>query len=412
MENSLNESRQNFTTDKGGHMNSIFDEIIDRRGTNCSKHDFKTENGYMESVLSLWIADMDFRAPKEVSEAVINVGKHGIFGYTDINSGYYDAAVSWYKKRFRVELKNEWIVTTPGIVFAVCCAMTSFTAPGDGVLIQPPVYYPFKRSISMNGRVPINNPLRYENGKYSIDFEDFEAKLKGGNVKLFVLCNPHNPVGRVWREDELSRMVELCDKYNVLIFSDEIHSDFIIPGYTHTMLNAITKKCIVATAPSKTFNIAGMQMSNIIIPDEELRRKFLHTRDCTGAGAPNIAGLAAAQAAYKYGEGWFDDVYAYILKNLDIARDILKSAAPYAKLIEPEGTFLIWVDFSELGLNDTELEKLIVNEANLWLDMGNMFGEEGEGFARINIASSASVINKAMEDLASAVINKAKAMKK
>lgn len=403
MEKRLNQNKM----DKGDHMESVFDEIVDRRGTNCSKHDFKTENGYDENVLSLWIADMDFRAPREVSEAVIDVGKHGIFGYTELTNDYCDITTSWYKKRFGVELKNDWLVLTPGIVFAVCCAITSFTKPGDGVLIQPPVYYPFKRSITMNGRVPINNPLRYENGKYSIDFQDFEAKLKTGNVKLFVLCSPHNPVGRVWREDELTRMVELCDKYNVLIFSDEIHSDFVAPGYTHTMLNTVTKKCIVATAPSKTFNIAGMQMSNIFIPDDELRQKFLYTRDCTGAGSPNIAGLAAAHAAYKYGEGWFDEAYAYMLKNIDIARDALKSAAPYAKLIEPEGTFLIWIDFRELGLNDAELEKLIVNEANLWLDMGNMFGEEGKGFARVNIASSASVIKKAMEDLARAVIDKA-----
>ncbi|MCQ2535659.1 MAG: pyridoxal phosphate-dependent aminotransferase [Lachnospiraceae bacterium] len=388
--------------------NINFDEVIDRKNTDSLKFDFAVQRGMPEDVLPLWVADMDFKTSSLVLDEINKRVNHGIFGYSDTGVKYFEAVSSWLKKHHNLEIEQDWIVKTPGIVFAIGMAIRAFTKEGEAVLIQQPVYYPFSGLIKSNNRKLISSDLVLaEDGKYHIDFDDFEKKIVENNVKLFLLCSPHNPVGRVWTKEELKKVVEICIKYEVIIFSDEIHSDFIYDGYVHTPTVNVDSRvkdyCVTATSPAKTFNLAGLQVSNIIISNSKLRSVFEREIYASGYSQLNTLGLVACEAAYNYGEVWYTELKKYLKGNLEFIREYLAKELPEIKLIEPEGTYLIWLDFRSLDLTEEEREDLIVNKAKLWLDSGAIFGKVGEGFERINIATNRSVIEEALSRIKSAI---------
>lgn len=388
-------------------MTYNFDKMISRRGTNSLKFDFATERGMPNDLLPLWVADMDFSAPQEVLDALQRCAQHGIFGYTETKQDYFNAVQSWFFHNFDFNVQPQWLVKTPGVMFAVAAAINSFTLPSDGVLIQQPVYYPFFRCIEDCGRRVVNNALVYEHGSYQIDFADFERKLVQHNVKLFLLCSPHNPVGRVWTAEQLHRLGEICLRHNCIVLSDEIHCDFTYTGHKHHMFgswdNKLLDNTILCTAPSKTFNLAGLQVSNIFVASDQLRKQLLQGISRTGYSQLNTMGLAAAQSAYEHGANWLAQLRVYLQGNLTLVRSFLQQHLPQIKLVEPQGTYLVWLDCSALGLAQPKLDELIVNKAKLWLDSGTMFGTEGTGFQRINIACSRTVLTQALTQLKEAI---------
>ncbi len=388
-------------------MKYDFDTVIDRNHTNCLKYDFKTERGMEEDVLPLWVADMDFQTLPEIRSCLQEVVSHGIFGYSDGKEDYFAAVQGWYARHFGWEIKKEWLIKTPGVVYAIATAVAAYTNEGDAVLIQQPVYYPFGQMIRENKRKLVNNPLQQRDGHYEIDFEDFEQKIVEHHVKLFLLCSPHNPVGRVFEEWELKKLGDICIRHHVIVLSDEIHSDFTYPGHTHHVFaslgEAYANQCVICTAPSKTFNLAGLQISNILIPNEKLRHAFELAVTRTGYSQVGIMGLVATQAAYEHGDEWVAELKAYLYENLNFVRKYLKENLPQIRLIEPEGTYLLWLDFCGLGLTEKELEELVVKKAKLWLDRGAVFGAEGRGFERINIACPRSTLKQALDQLKNAI---------
>ena len=390
--------------------NLDFDRIINRKNTDCLKYDFAVKRGMPADVLPLWVADMDFETSSYIEDALVERAKMGIYGYSDAQTPYFEAVAGWMKRHHNWEPKEEWLIKTPGVVFALAMAVKAYTAPGDAVLIQSPVYYPFSEVIADNGRRVVSSTLVLgDDNRYHMDVADFEEKLKAENVKLFFLCNPHNPVGRVWTKEELLRLGDICEKYGVIVVSDEIHADFVFEG-SHQVLAGLKesyrKFVVTCTAPSKTFNLAGLQVSNIFIPDDALRRKFEQAVGASGYSQLNTMGLVACEAAYRHGEEWYEAVKAYIRENLAYAQHFLEEQIPQVKAVKPEGTYLLWVDFRSLGLSGKELEDLIVKKAGLWLDSGDIFGAAGRGFERINVACPRSVLTEALERLARVVREK------
>ena len=388
-------------------MKYNFNEIIDRKGTDSLKYDFAVERGLPKDVLPLWVADMDFPVEDHIKEALIKASEHAIFGYSDTKDDYFEVLSSWYERRFFWKVKKEWLVKTPGVVFAIAMAIQALTKENEAIIIQEPVYYPFSSTIRANNRKLVINNLVLKKDKYHIDFVDFEKKIIENNVKLFILCSPHNPVGRVWTREELQKLANICLKHKVYIFSDEIHSDLVYEKDTHTIFANLGKdvedSCIVATAPSKTFNIAGLQVSNIWIANKKMRDAFKEAIDRAGYSQLNNMGLIATKVAYKYGEEWLEELKIYLKSNIDFVRKFLKDKLPNIKLIEPEGTYLLWLDCRELGLSEKERQGLIQNKAKLWLDTGTMFGKAGAGFERINIACPRKTLEEAMNRLKEAI---------
>lgn len=388
-------------------MQNDFDVVIDRRNTDSLKYDFAKERGMPEGILPLWVADMDFRTPACVIDALVEKSRHGIFGYSDSRDDYYKVLRDWFSKWFSWSIQPEWLVKTPGVVFAICAAIRALTDEGEAVLIQQPVYYPFSGSVLKNRRKLVINQLVYSNGKYTIDFSDFEDKIIKNNVKLFILCSPHNPVGRVWTREELVRLGDLCLKHGVIVISDEIHADLIYPGHRHLVFADVKPEyseiTVTCTAPTKTFNLPGLNISNIFIANENIRQRFKKEISGSGYSQSNIMGITACRAAYAGGSEWLGELKEYLLGNLNYLRSFLQQKLPQIKLVEPEGTYLVWLDFSALGFDDKKLEDFIVHNANLWLDSGTMFGAGGEGFQRINIACPRSILEKALTQLEQAV---------
>ena len=392
-----------------------FDKIINRKGTNCLKYDYAVERGKPADVLPLWVADMDFTVSEEITKSLHAAVDHGIYGYTQPKDAYYNAITNWMEKNHNWKTKREWIMKTPGVVFALGAAVKAFTKPGDAVLIQNPVYYPFTNIIRDNDRRVIDNTLVYEKrvtegkSQYSIDYEDFERKIVQENIKLFILCNPHNPVGRVWNREELQYLGEICLRHHLIVVSDEIHNDFVYPGFEHTVFANVDPRfaefTVTCTAPSKTFNLAGLQISNIFISNETLREAFQKEIDKTGYDEPNALGAVACEAAYRGGQEWLDQLRAYLLENLNFLRTYLQEKIPQIHLVEPEGTYLVWLDCSELGISGKELDQFIVEKAGLWLDGGAMFGPSGADFQRVNIACPRATLELALDKLKAAVDN-------
>ena len=384
-----------------------FDRIVDRRNTDCLKYDFAVQRGRPKDVLPFWVADMDFSIAQEIEDALVKRCQHGIFGYSEATDGYFAALQNWYLKHFNWQVQRPWLIKTPGVVFALAMAVKAFTEPGDGVLVQQPVYYPFTEVIRDNDREVVNAPLALVNGHYEIDFADLEQKLANPKVKLMFLCSPHNPVGRVWTKEELLKVGDLCLKYNVITVSDEIHSDFVWDDNAHTPFATLGEEyqqnCIVCTAPSKTFNLAGLQVSNIFIPNQKLRRAFRKQIDAAGYSQLNTLGLVACQAAYAYGEEWLTQVKAYIRSNITFVDDYLKQNLPQIKMLPIEGTYLVWLDCSALGMTADERGQWLWHEAKLWLDGGGIFGKEGEAFERINVACPRATLLQGLEQLKAAV---------
>jgi len=385
---------------------SQFDVSINRKNTNSLKYDFAQQRHMPEDVLPMWVADMDFKAPKEVIKALKEACEHGIYGYSDSREDYFEVLKAWFVNRFSWNICHEWLVKTPGIVYAVATAIRGLTEENDGVLIQEPVYYPFRESIEVNHRRVIVNELRYVDGKYSIDFEDFEKKIVENSVKLFVLCSPHNPVGRVWTKAELLQLGNLCLKHNVFVIADEIHADFTYPPAQHMIFTSLKKEfeeiSLVCTSPTKTFNLAGLQISNIFIMNESIRRRFKKEMQRSGYSQLNLMGIVACKAAYEYGAAWIDELNEYLSDNLAYLKEFLQDHYPKIKVVEPQGTYLVWLDFSELNLPDQEIQNILVHQAKLWLDHGTMFGACGYGFQRINIACPRETLEIALNQLVEA----------
>ena len=382
-------------------MKYDFDTIVDRYNTGSVKYDTVERSGMPADVMPMWVADMDLRAPDEIVSRMRQLCDFGVFGYTMVTDSYFDAVRNWFSSRFDWEVERKWLVTTPGVVFALSAAVKAFTEPGEGVLIQRPVYYPFTEVVENNGRVVVNSSLRYDKGSYAIDYEDLEAKLARDDVKLMLICSPHNPVGRVWTRDELSKVCRLCLKYNVKMVSDEIHADFVFANREHVPLASLSEQvrenCVVCTAPSKSFNLAGLQISNIFIPNRDMRHAFRRELEKTGLFGVNMVGLCACQAAYESGGEWLDQLKEYLEGNIQFLKSFVNEHMPRIKVVDTEGTYLVWMDLQELNLVDQK--DFIVNKARLWLDTGAMFGEEGLGFERINVACPRAVLEEALNRL-------------
>lgn len=385
-----------------------FDAPIERRGTWSAKFDGAKSFGKPEGLLPLWVADMDFPAPHAVKEALEACVNFGIFGYSTPDDTYIDAVTGWYTRRHGWTPRAEWLVKTSGVCVALAMAVRALTKEGDGVLIQPPVYYPFANTIRNNHRTVVESPLVYKDGRYSIDFADFEAKAADESVKAFILCNPHNPVCRVWTQEELQKLGDICHRHGVFVISDEIHGDITLTGHAYTpYLRAnptLENETIVCTAPSKTFNLAGLQASNIFIPNTEVRAAFQREIDAAGLGLLNLAGLVACKAAYTGGAEWLDACLAYMRGNLDYLRDYLAKNIPEIRLVEPEGTYFAWLDCSALGFDSADaLDAFITERAGLWLDAGQMFGATAGQFQRVVLACRRELLAEALERLKAAV---------
>lgn len=381
--------------------NLDFDKVYNRKNTKSLKYDFAKIRNKPEDVLPLWVADMDFKVSSYVEDALVELAKHGIFGYSEVETPYFEAVKGWMKKRHNWEPDERWLIKTPGIVFALAMAVKAYTDKGDGVLIMPPVYYPFFEVIEDNERRVISNELVMgEDNRYHIDFVDFEEKIVSENIKLFLLCNPHNPGGRVWTKEELLRIGDICLKHNVIVVSDEIHQDFVFGEAKHTVFADIKEEflgiTVTCTSPTKTFNLAGTQISNIFIADEKLRHAFKKQVDAAGYSQCNVMGLVAGEAAYLYGEEWFEAAKAYIWDNIKFIQDYIDKNLKGVTMTNQEGTYLVWLDFKGTGIPAEEIDRRILYEAKLWLDSGAIFGRSGEGYQRINAACPRSILEEAL----------------
>lgn len=382
-----------------------FDKIENRLKTHSMKWDDLEIWFNCTDVIPMWVADMDFRSPDEVIEAVKARVEHGIFGYAGDVTPYYEAVINWFEKRHGWRIEEEWICMTEGIVSAIHMLIQAFSEEGDKVLIQSPVYPPFYKAIQNNNRVLVENNLVFKDGRYEMDFEALDRQLE--NCKIFILCSPHNPVGRVWTEEELTKVAELANKHNVVVISDEIHGDLIFKDYDFTPMGLV-KQCqdrlIVCTAPSKTFNIAGLHASNIIIKNEELRERFRRILEKNGVSTkPNVLGVVGLVAAYNHGENWLREVMDYIEGNFSFLDEFLKERIPELKLTKGEGTYLAWIDCSGLGLRSIQLSDFFIRQCKVGINPGYAFGTGGERFIRLNLGCSRQLLTKVLEQIETAV---------
>lgn len=383
-------------------MKYDFDKKVLRRNTGCAKWDLGDED-----VIPMWVADMDFEAPQPVIDAVKKRAAHGIYGYSFLQEPYYEAVINWMNKRHGWKTEKEWITFSPGVVPAVNMLVRALTQAGDNVIVQSPVYYPFYKAITNNGCQVVQSPLLYEKGRYYMNFDDLENKMKDDRTKLLILCSPHNPVGRVWTREELTKLGNLCLKYDVFVISDEIHSDLIYSGNKHIPFASLSEKfalnSAVCTAPSKTFNIAGLQISNIIIPDEKIRKLYKNVIESNGINDPNVFGIEACEAAYRGGEEWLDELLCYIEENRDYVINYIGNHIPEIKVVKPEGTYLIWLDCTKLKMKSQKLHEFFMKKAKVWFDEGYIFGTGGENFERMNIACPRATIEQALKRIEQAI---------
>jgi cystathionine beta-lyase len=388
----------------GAHLLSFdFDKIIARDGTASVKQDGRAGYFGTSDVLPLWVADMDFAAPEAVTNALTRRAEHPVYGYSFYPDSMHDALISWLKNRHGWTVERDWIVMAPGVVTSLFASVMAFTEQGEGVIVQPPVYAPFFSAVTTNQRRLIENPLILVDGVYYIDFEQLERCAADG-AKMLVFCSPHNPVGRVWSKLELEQLLTITRRYDMTILSDEIHADLIYPDQQHTTLAMLTNdndKIITAVAPSKTFNIPGLGLSAMIVPNPAQRTALKKVFDSLHLSNTNLFSIAAFEAAYRGGEAWLEALLTYLQGNRDFVRDYLKKNIPAIRLIQPQGTYLLWLDCRDLKMTDLQLETFFVKEAKVGLNLGKSFGKGGSGFMRLNIASPRSVIAEALNRIAS-----------
>ena len=388
-------------------MKYNFDEIILRENTNCYKYDFREKVFGTQDLQPMWVADMDFASPPFITEAIRKRAGHPVYGYTFRTKGFYDSISGWMKKRFNWNIDNDWISFSPGVVPALNLCVQCFTNPGDGIIVQSPVYFPFFSAVTQHGRKLLNNQLIENDNKYEIDFEDFEKKAS--EASMFILCHPHNPVGRVWTRTELEQIVTICKKNNVLIISDEIHHDLVLNGYQHIPLGHLSEQAsdilICCIAPSKTFNLAGLSTSALIIPNKDLKKKYDATMEGLHIGMGNIFGYIALEAAYNQGEEWLEQLLLYIEKNFSFLQNYLEQKIPEIRVTPLQATYLVWLDFRGLKMDQKELSNFVTFKAGIGMNNGPSFGMGGKGFQRMNVAVPIIKLEEAMHKLEKAIKN-------
>ncbi|MDP2337856.1 MAG: PatB family C-S lyase [Bacteroidota bacterium] len=375
-----------------------FDELVDRTNTNCLKYDARAAFFGKADILPLWVADMDFRTPDFIVDAIKKRAEHEIFGYTFKPESYTQSIVNWLKRRHNWNIKPEWISFSPGVVAGLTLAIEAFSKVGEGVIIQPPVYFPFFDSVKGTGREMIENPLKLKNGRYYFDLDDLKKKITP-KIRLLLLCNPHNPGGMAWNEEELTALAQICLENKILIISDEIHSDLIFDGFHHTPLAGISEEfaqnCVVCMAPSKTFNTAGLTTSFLVIPNKRHLVAYERVMRLPHLHMGNIFGTVALEAAYTHGDEWLAQLMQYLQGNYSLLEKFFQENLPEVKVMRPEATYLIWIDFSAFGLSDELLNQKLI-EAGVGLNRGVQFGKQGTGFMRINIGCPRSVLQEAL----------------
>jgi cystathionine beta-lyase len=383
-----------------------FDEAVSREGTSCVKYDLRKETFGSDELIPMWVADMDFRTPDFIISALRKRLEHEILGYSFRPSEYYASISSWLLKRHNWEVPHEWISFCPGIVPALNLCTLAFTRPGESIIVQPPVYFPFFSAVENHGRNLIYNQLKEAGGRWEMDFESLVKSLTPA-TKMIIISNPHNPVGRAWSSDELVQLADICLKYNILLLSDEIHSDLILPGYHHTPVAELSDKIaeitVTCIAPSKTFNLAGLSTSSVIISNPVLRKYFNSKTDHLHIGNGNIFGTVASIAAYSEGSEWISELMVYINQNADYVIDYCRKMIPEILPVRPEATYMIWLDCRKLGMTGKELQEFFVGKARVGMNEGSCFGPGGEGFMRMNIGTTNSNVRKAMEQIEKAV---------
>jgi cystathionine beta-lyase len=383
-----------------------FDSVIDRHNTNSVKWDFTDRFFTAKDLLPMWVADMDFKSPPPVIDAIKQVAEQGIFGYTGVPQSYCDSVTGWMKRRHNWDVEKDWLVSSPGVVPALNMLIKACTEPCDQVIVQTPVYYPFFNAIKNNGREILENPLRLENGQYLMDLGDLEKKINPRS-KMIILCSPHNPISRVWKEQELKNLGELCIKNKILVVSDEIHADIIYDGFNHVPFASISQEfadnSVTCTGATKTFNLPGLHTSNIIIANSEIRAGFAEILRSCGIMSPNIFGIAATEAAYRYGEPWLAQLLEYLQENIAFLTDYIIRKIPGLRLVQPQGTYLLWLDFRNCGISPAKLGTFIREEAKVGLEAGTIFGCKENGFERMNIACPRATLAEGLSRIETAV---------
>ncbi|WP_404429116.1 MalY/PatB family protein [Sutcliffiella horikoshii] len=383
-----------------------FNEHINRKNTSSVKWDETGRVFGSSDVLPMWVADMDFQAPQEVTKAIMDKAQHGIYGYTAISTSVHDAVTSWFQKQHGWELKQEWLTYISGVVPALSATIQTFSNPGDKVIVFSPVYYPFYDMVTYNDRKLITSPMEYRNGRYYMDLQDFEAKLDG-DVKLLLLCNPHNPGGTVWTRKELEQLGEICVKHHVIIVSDDIHADLVFKNHTYYPISSLSEDIAMQTvtciAPTKTFNIAGLQAAAMVTSNNSFREKLDLFMKKQGHFLLNMLGVSAMEAAYRHGKPWLDEVLHHIEDNMDYAVEYIQKEIPGVDASKPEGTYLLWIDCRKLGLGEEELKRLLLHKGKLALESGSKFGKEGNGFVRMNVACTKTTLQEGLLRLKTAL---------
>jgi cystathionine beta-lyase len=375
-------------------MRYDFDELVERRGTNCVKWDESPS----DDVIPLWVADMDFRVAPAIQEAIRKRAEHGVFGYNIVPESYYEAVISWFRRRHQWEIQRQWILYTTAVVPAMSCVIKALTMPGEKVLILSPAYNCFFSSVKNNGCEVLESALRRVGDTFEVDFIDFEAKCTDEKTTVFLLCNPHNPCGRVWSREELQRMYDICKKHGVKVVSDEIHCELMMPGYKFVPFGTVTDDCVVMNSPSKNFNTAGLQIANIICSHPSWRRRIDRAININEVCDVNPFGIVALQAAYNESGDWIDELNQYLWGNYQVLCDFIGKNIPQWKVCRLEGTYLPWVDISAMGMTSQELADRLLTEAKVWINPGTMYGPlTGEGYLRFNIATQRSRLIEALE---------------
>jgi cystathionine beta-lyase len=383
-----------------------FDEEIKRDGTDCIKYDLREETFGRKDIIPMWIADMDFRTPGFIVNKLRERLDHELFGYSFRPPIYYDSIIRWTRERHEWEIEKEWICFCPGVVPALNLCTLAFTRPGDSVIVQPPVYFPFFTAVEGHGRTLVYNQLKEKNGRWMIDFDNLVASIDG-KTRMIIISNPHNPVGRAWSREELTMLSDICIKNNILILSDEIHCDLVLPGFSHTPVAKISEECaditVTCISPSKTFNLAGLSTSSLIVSNPVLRKYFRKKIDSLHIGNGNIFGTTASIAAYSEGHEWLSSLIGYIGSNITLATEYLKDKIPVIKPVRPEATYMLWLDCRELQMPGKKLQDFFISKAGVGMNEGSSFGPGGEGFMRMNLATARGTVTRALEQIEKAV---------